>query len=864
MLHCKLHSNRPNQSFRCGVNKCPRVFANYSAFKSHVFRFHECHKVSLPSSDSETGFVCSIAFCRQQCASLRDFVGHLKYHLTQKTSVCCPFKNCGKQFHGVSSFKSHVSRLHRDWSTENVDSVYTGVTTARDTTGAAEAGLSDSNHESDCLLNNEDVNSDSAAISNDEDIQQPLLKKMALLLLNLEAKCHIPSSTIQYIFTQLRDINELNMSSVSFMVHNRMQGSGVPDDTVRDITNIVNTSPLTGMLRADGLLRSEHSRKAYYKEAFNFVKPVAKYLGGDGSRKKMYHYVPIKETLQAMFHDASIQNFIQDHDNTTTDSFELRDIRDGMMFKQNEFFKCNPSGLQILLYQDSFEAVNPLGAARGKHKLLGVYFTLGNLHPAVRSRIDTLQLVIICKERYLKEFGADVVFRPLIDDLNSLETVGIDIGNEIGVVKGALVSILGDNLGSHFIGGFVESFSGSGHFCRFCMTTNEELANGQHNAACSETRTPERYDNALQQLRAQERLSVEGVKAESVFNSLRSYHVCQPGLPPCIAHDLFEGVVPYDLCLYFMYLVTVKKWFTYQYLNHQIDSFPFRGAEAKDRPAVINVKTGRVVGHAVQTWNLVRFLPLLIGIKIEDTDDAVWQLILKLRRLVELVCAPVVTNGIIAEMKDVIDDYLEDRLQHFQQEKLKPKHHFVSHYPLLTVKFGPLIRLWTLRFESKHSYFKSCIRAANNFKNVSFTLANKHQLLQAMYSAGSLFRQPVEVLGGIPFDHRMYSARINESLEPHPHLMDSTLTQICECVTANGLYYSKSAFVGLSRNEEDEVQYGDIKLILVHNEFDVYLICQLHNSQVLYDVGLVEVSNTADAIYVCKSLEIYIHLRLTL
>jgi len=42
------------------------------------------------------------------------------------------------------------------------------------------------------------------------------------------------------------------------------------------------------------------------------------------------------------------------------------------MFKQNEFFLSNPSALQILLYQDSFEAVIPLGAARGKHKLLGL------------------------------------------------------------------------------------------------------------------------------------------------------------------------------------------------------------------------------------------------------------------------------------------------------------------------------------------------------------------------------------------------------------------------------------------------------------------------------------------------------------
>ena len=127
------------------------------------------------------------------------------------------------------------------------------------------------------------------------------------------------------------------------------------------------------------------------------MKPVAKYLGGDGSRKKMCHYVPIKETLQAMFRDTSIQNNLQECDNTTKDFSELRDICDGMMFKQNEFFQSNPSGLQILLYQDSFEAVNPLGAAGGKHKLLGVYFMLGNLHPAVRSRIDTLQLVLYAR-----------------------------------------------------------------------------------------------------------------------------------------------------------------------------------------------------------------------------------------------------------------------------------------------------------------------------------------------------------------------------------------------------------------------------------------------------------------------------------
>lgn len=43
--------------------------------------------------------------------------------------------------------------------------------------------------------------------------------------------------------------------------------------------------------------------------------------------------------------------------------------------------------------------------------------------------------------------------------------------------------------------------------------------------------------------------------------------------------------------------------------------------------------------------------------------------------------------------------------------------------------FGPLVFLWTLRFEAKHSYFKQVVRHTNCFKNITLTLARKHQLM---------------------------------------------------------------------------------------------------------------------------------------
>jgi hypothetical protein len=257
-----------------------------------------------------------------------------------------------------------------------------------------------------------------------------------------------------------------------------------------------------------------------------------------------------------------------------------------------------------------------------------------------------------------------------------------------------------------------------------------------------------------------------------------------------------------------------KKWFTYEFLNRKIRTYAFRGAESHDSPAHINEETGKVVGHAVQVWHLLRFLPLLVGIKILDTSDDVWQLVIGLRRLAELVCAPVVSHHLVAEMDYVIEEYLAERVGLFPLVKLKSKHHFVSHYPMLTLQFEPLIRLWTLHFESKHSYFKACIRAAQNFKNVTSTLSYKHQLLQAFYSAGSLFRKSVVADNSLPFHASLYAAEIQNVLLPYPQLNDATNTSICQSARVNGLEYRKSSFVVIGYDTDQSIKCGEVLMLL--------------------------------------------------
>lgn len=71
-------------------------------------------------------------------------------------------------------------------------------------------------------------------------------------------------------------------------------------------------------------------------------------------------------------------------------------------------------------------------------------------------------------------------------------------------------------------------------------------------------------------------------------------------------------------------------------------------------------------------------------------DNEVWQLILQLREIVELICAPVITEGQVAYLKVITEEYICNRKRLFLNDPLRTKHHYLGHYPDLIIHFGPL------------------------------------------------------------------------------------------------------------------------------------------------------------------------------
>ena len=278
------------------------------------------------------------------------------------------------------------------------------------------------------------------------------------------------------------------------------------------------------------------------------------------------------------------------------------------------------------------------------------------------------------------------------------------------------------------MGGFTTNFSSGKYFCRYCKVTKDSF---QVNPLSSGSlRTVAAYEDAVTRAFSSFEGHVEGIKFSSVFNELKFFHVALPGLPPCLGHDVFEGVVEYDLPLYINYFVA-HKWFDIRYINYKLTHFKFLLLNASSKPPLLPNNCKRLPGNASQNWCMLRFFSLLVYDKVKDYDNLVWCLYLKLREIVEIVCSPSILICDTVYLKHLVEWYVEHRVKMFSNVPLRPKHHFLLHYPGLIVKFGPLIKAWTMRFESKHSYFKNVVFSCGNSVNLTKTLSYYHQAFQS-------------------------------------------------------------------------------------------------------------------------------------
>lgn len=826
------HRLSSKSRFLCGLESCFISFLTLQKYQSHLSEFHapclnDANQPATSTSSQEIKkFKCTFSGCHYEC----NVASTLRVHRKRK-HTSFPEEN-DTDYEAEKHFKSG-SIEHED------DTVLASLDTspaADDLPGVFEPLVVD-------VLPTIFEEAPMSQVSRDQ-----VLKKYFHLYLSLRATYHVPESSIQYLidshYTLARESGNILIDELMTNLNKcGLEGEGLLD-TIR--SSVFNQVALQAH-DPKGPLRSRYIRqKTYTSGAFRHVKPRSHKLGlNENNDIRKFHTVSIKETIQSMFMDDSVfEQYVQTQTMGCSSDDIIRDIQDGSLFKTHPVLSKDKAAIGVIMYEDDLELADALKAARGKHKITVIEFTLSNLRPWSRMKKGVIKLALLVCEKDVAYFGLEKALKPLLDELKELSEEGIEIrGTKVPFV---LAMLLGDNLGTHTFTGFLENFSWAKFFCRFCEETrdswkarwllpeadcessDEECSSSEDESSsddCDDSldedevhdddeeegratstadeilslqlpysnaplRTPQSYDQCLDDLQKRPSVeSVKGVVAKCLLNEVKNFH-CIGSSPPCIAHDMFEGVVSHDVALALKYF---DKEFsiTSEYINRRIKQLKLSGSDQGDRPAKVTDKMKKLRGGAVQNWNFLRFLPLLIGNKIVRKSDPVWQMILRLIELSRMLTSPAMPKASLPKLKQKIYMYLKLRITCFPDVPLRPKHHYLEHYPELIEMFGCLMRVGTLTFESNHRFFKNTAQSKKNFKNITKTLSEEHELAQSALSVDLLTCNYPQVDDPSSYSSLIMSPEIKASVESFFGCEWLKSLSCSEKVRFHGVWYCK-------------------------------------------------------------------------
>ncbi|XP_053097175.1 uncharacterized protein LOC128320857 [Pangasianodon hypophthalmus] len=400
-------------------------------------------------------------------------------------------------------------------------------------------------------------------------------------------------------------------------------------------------------------LSTAKRRKTFVRSNYPLVMPMQYTVDSSGHTAV---YVPILHMLQTMFKNTDLLDKIQEVKPSPPGMYISHE--DGTYFKESQLLSAaGELKLSVILYVDDIELANPLGKARKIHKLCAVYWLLANIPSQYRSSLHVIQLALLCKVSDLQKCGYENVLSPSLKDLHTLEQDGIFIETLGLCVRRTVLCVAADNMAAHGLADFVQSFRGQYVF-RFCCCTANQIQSTEVSEGEFSMRTRACHDLHVQKAVQGENASHLGVKGECVLrNVLQHFHPIT-GFPPDILHDLFVGIVPVELALCRSEMIRLK-YFTLQFLNTKIRTFPYQHFDRLDKPQQIPKNFAAklsIGGNGHENSTLLRLLPLMLGSKVPERDEA-WAILMDLKEIVQLVLSPSFTEESIQYMQTKISDH---------------------------------------------------------------------------------------------------------------------------------------------------------------------------------------------------------------
>lgn len=468
-----------------------------------------------------------------------------------------------------------------------------------------------------------------------------------------------------------------------------------------------------------------------------FVKPKQKAIGIKWASRVQFQdelvhhtfeqceftYIPIIDTLQALFRDENFVNAFRNSEHTCLPG-QLERFCCGDIYHQSDFFQNNMGAIQLLLAIDEFEPCSALKTKAGVHKICAVYMQIMNLPQRELSRLENVHLVALCCSENMKQelTSLDNVLEPIVADLKLLEDTGLDIGGSI--IKGTLIHNAFDNLGGNELFGMVKSFNSS-HYCRICDMNKTECSEAVYEQP-NRLRNVNRYNQQLSELQ-QDGHHIEGVSKPCLLNNLKYFHTLQ-NTSVDLMHDVLEGATHFlfekvfDFCINEIHL-------SKEQLIGRVRDFNYGHHSRKSKPSTLKLNKKNLNQNASQSYCLMVNLPFIFY-DLKQELARIWIYVESLLKIMQILFSNSIQETDLDELQKQVQVHLSSYRDIFKSN-LKPKHHFLTHYPTVIKKSGPVKNFWMMRMEAKHKFFTEHTEKIKNFKNITKSLAFKHQRMIA-------------------------------------------------------------------------------------------------------------------------------------
>ncbi|CAF3177733.1 unnamed protein product [Rotaria sp. Silwood2] len=344
--------------------------------------------------------------------------------------------------------------------------------------------------------------------------------------------------------------------------------------------------------------------------------------------------------------------------------------------------------------------------------------------------LKSIGLLAMCHTKYLSVKSNRITFfEPIVEELNALQTTGIFIPALGTQLKFAFTVLAGDNLGLNDIGGFQKNFN-NGEFCRHCHINYDDRLIPL-NQISHPHRTKDEHDNLVQQvINLDNDFILQGVADISPFSKLIGFHATT-SLPNDIMHDFNEGLCS-QVLLAMIKEASTKRILSYGEIEERLIAFEYGPNDKPNKGPVLRKKhlnKGKILGTASQKICLFKLFAIIFHDIIDVLDTK--EIYICLREIISLVYACPFRKSWLPYLHSLTVRF-QCLIVHMLPNLIIPKVHFISHYAKQIEMYGPSIRHWCMRFESKHQIFKQIAVKSNNFKNILYTLSKRHQLRQCL------------------------------------------------------------------------------------------------------------------------------------